>query len=248
MWFRFQIGSKSPLAKRNARMFCAASLPRKWSIRKICSSSNISCSCAFRSRRDCKVGAERLLHDDPAALDEVRLAEQPDHRERRLGRDAEVVQAAQLLGPELGLGLRDRVAQRLGAAAPCAQCRRLANSSQPLGSGPLAAELLDGLRAKLEKDSSVELVERGPTTRNSGSRPACDEVQQAGQQLAPGEVAGRPEEDDGRGCVHGSSLLPVSRADQSRASGPPGYRRRPRTRGRREQPRPGAALYRLNLS
>ena len=38
MWsmkLRFQIGSNSPFAKRNARMFCAASLPRKWSIRKI---------------------------------------------------------------------------------------------------------------------------------------------------------------------------------------------------------------------
>jgi len=29
MWLRFQIGSNSPLAKRKAKMFCAASLPRK---------------------------------------------------------------------------------------------------------------------------------------------------------------------------------------------------------------------------
>ena len=50
MWLRFQIGSKSPLAKRKARMFCAASLPRKWSIRKICSSAKISCSEAFSAR------------------------------------------------------------------------------------------------------------------------------------------------------------------------------------------------------
>ncbi len=42
MKLRFQIGSNSPLAKRNARMFCAASLPRKWSIRKTCDSSNTS--------------------------------------------------------------------------------------------------------------------------------------------------------------------------------------------------------------
>ena len=51
MWsmkLRFQIGSKSPLAKRNARMFCAASLPRKWSIRKTCDSSNVSWTCALR--------------------------------------------------------------------------------------------------------------------------------------------------------------------------------------------------------
>ena len=47
MWsmkLRFQIGSNRPFAKRNARMFCAASLPRKWSIRKICDSSNTECT------------------------------------------------------------------------------------------------------------------------------------------------------------------------------------------------------------
>ena len=44
MWSRFQMGSKRPLAKRKARMFWAASLPRKWSMRKICSSSKTWCS------------------------------------------------------------------------------------------------------------------------------------------------------------------------------------------------------------
>ena len=47
MWsmkLRFQIGSNRPLAKRNARMFWAASLPRKWSMRKIWASSNVSCT------------------------------------------------------------------------------------------------------------------------------------------------------------------------------------------------------------
>ena len=46
MWsmkLRFQIGSNRPLANRKARMFWAASLPRKWSIRKICRSRNVSC-------------------------------------------------------------------------------------------------------------------------------------------------------------------------------------------------------------
>ena len=44
MKLRFQIGSNRPLAKRNARMFCAASLPRKWSMRKIWDSLNVSCT------------------------------------------------------------------------------------------------------------------------------------------------------------------------------------------------------------
>ena len=47
MKLRFQMGSNSPLAKRKARMFWAASLPRKWSIRKTCDSSNVSCTRAL---------------------------------------------------------------------------------------------------------------------------------------------------------------------------------------------------------
>ena len=44
MKLRFQIGSNSPLAKRSASTFCAASLPRKWSMRKIWLSSKTSCT------------------------------------------------------------------------------------------------------------------------------------------------------------------------------------------------------------
>ena len=44
----FQMGSNSPLAKRKARMFCAGSLPRKWSMRKICCSLKTSCKLAFK--------------------------------------------------------------------------------------------------------------------------------------------------------------------------------------------------------
>ena len=54
MWLRCQIGSNRPLANRNARMFWAASLPRKWSIRKIWSSLNTRCSCLFRSLADAR--------------------------------------------------------------------------------------------------------------------------------------------------------------------------------------------------
>ena len=50
MWSRFQIGSNSPLANRNAKMFCAASFPRKWSIRKTCSSSKIRCTVSLSAR------------------------------------------------------------------------------------------------------------------------------------------------------------------------------------------------------
>ena len=45
---RFQIGSNRPLANRKARMFCAASLPRKWSMRKIWLSSKVSWTWSLR--------------------------------------------------------------------------------------------------------------------------------------------------------------------------------------------------------
>ena len=57
MWsmkLRFQIGSNRPLANRKARMFWAASLPRKWSIRKICRSSKVWCSLALSSTALCR--------------------------------------------------------------------------------------------------------------------------------------------------------------------------------------------------
>src|SRR6516162_10185196 len=52
MCSRFQIGSKSPLANRNARMLSTDSLPRKWSIRNTCDSSKTACTAAFSERAD----------------------------------------------------------------------------------------------------------------------------------------------------------------------------------------------------
>jgi hypothetical protein len=75
---RFQIGSKRPLAKRNARMFCAASLPRKWSMRKIWLSSNGLVDLVVEDDRAVEVGAERLLHDDARTIDQPRVAQVVD--------------------------------------------------------------------------------------------------------------------------------------------------------------------------
>ena len=41
---RFHTGSNRPLANRNARMLSTDSLPRKWSMRKICDSSKTACT------------------------------------------------------------------------------------------------------------------------------------------------------------------------------------------------------------
>ena len=49
---RFQTGSNRPLANRNARMLSTDSLPRKWSIRKICDSSKTACTALPSSTAD----------------------------------------------------------------------------------------------------------------------------------------------------------------------------------------------------
>ena len=52
MWSRFQTGSKSPFAKRIARMLSTDSLPRKWSIRKTCDSSKTRWIVSLSTRAD----------------------------------------------------------------------------------------------------------------------------------------------------------------------------------------------------
>ena len=127
MWsmkLRFQIGSNSPLANRKARMFCAASLPRKWSIRKTWLSRN-AVHLVVQLDRALQVGAERLLHHHPGPLDQAGVLEHGDHRERGLRRHAQVVQSQHVVA-EFGLGLGNRRGQRrparrsAGRSAACA--------------------------------------------------------------------------------------------------------------------------------
>ena len=129
MKFRFQIGSNSPLAKRNARMFSAASLPRKWSIRKICRSLNVSVHLIVECDRTFQVGAERFLHDHAGAFHQVRLAQCVDDLRRSDRRHAEVVQPADW-SAELLLRYPDQLAQTLGPADCGMWVSRSANEVQ----------------------------------------------------------------------------------------------------------------------
>ena len=216
MWLRCQIGSKSPLANRKARMFCAASLPRKWSIRKICSSSKTSCSSPFSLLGRGQVGAERLLHDDPAVLDQVRVAEHVHHREGGLRRARS--------GSAAGAARRCRTRPRprrpcsrsaSAPPAPGAQRSRLENSSQPSGSGPSPPYSAIAVRANSTNESRSCSSSEVPTTCTSLSSPDWNRCSSPGQQLALGEVTGRTEEDDGRGGRHGSSLPVCGTSDQT---------------------------------
>src|ERR1700722_17275077 len=111
---RFQIGSKKAFAKRKARIFCAASLPRKWSIRKICSSSNRSWIALLSSRalaRSTPNGFSMMTRES-AAKDP--LVQRVHHGHPRLRRPAQVVQQASVAAECLNL-LGHRARQSLRA-------------------------------------------------------------------------------------------------------------------------------------
>jgi hypothetical protein len=104
MKLRFQIGSNRPLANRKARMFCAGSLPRKWSMRKICSSLEHLVQRAVEVHGAGVVGAEGLLHHDARALHQPRGRNRAHRRKGGLGRNGEVVQAQFVVAGEFLLG------------------------------------------------------------------------------------------------------------------------------------------------
>jgi hypothetical protein len=117
-------GLEEPLAKRKARMFWAASLPRKWSMRKTWSSSKTSCTHGVERLGAGQVGAEGLLHDHPdrstsPASESIWITASV----RRRG-DAQVVQSAGLAA-HVALGLGHVLGQRLGP-------RRGGAEAQPL--------------------------------------------------------------------------------------------------------------------
>ena len=92
MCWRFQIGSNSPLANRKARMLSAASLPRKWSMRKIWLSSNVACSVSFSSialARSVPNGFSMMMREP---LGQPGFAEQLHHLAAAARRHAEVVE------------------------------------------------------------------------------------------------------------------------------------------------------------
>ena len=219
MKFRFQIGSNSPLAKRRARMFCAASLPRKWSMRKICDLVERSVHLRVELDRALQVGPERLLHDHPGALDELRLPQHVDHIERGGGRHAEVVQPQAALA-ELVLRRGDRGRQRLRARRPrhVAQVRgellpllRHEWLADPAFEGDgleVAVLRRRGLGERPEVLVAHLLQRRRDNPDRRGEVRGC-QVREARQQLPTREVAGRPEKYDhvGRDALGLSAIL-----------------------------------------
>ena len=200
MWWRCQIGSNSPLANRNARMFCAASLPRKWSIRKICSSVEHLVQAAVQLPGRREVDPEGLLQHDPAVLDQVGIAQCLHDREGRLRRHAEVVQPAHLPVP-LGLRVGHDAPQSLGAldtGRPAQQLRELGPGGEILRRPRVvAAELPHRLLGEIDERVSRVLVQRRADDPDVCQQAGLEQVQQTRQQLAAGQVAGGAEQNDG---------------------------------------------------
>ncbi len=127
MWLWFQIGSNSPLAKRNARMLSAASFPRKWSMRKICSSVNVECSDALSAvalRRSVPNGFSRMIRERSAR------PARPSVWTTRWPRSA--ARSGSAAGAECrraALGLGDRRRQTVGDHCPGRRGRACARSA-----------------------------------------------------------------------------------------------------------------------
>jgi hypothetical protein len=156
--------------------------------------------------RALQVGAERLLHHDPRTFHQVGVAQRLDDRGRGHGRDAQVMEPADVLA-ELLLGDLDRLGEPVGPGAlgdvgePLLELLPLRRAQRVVGE--LVHRLL-GERAEL---ALAHVLERGPDHLDVGGEGRQREVREAGEQLASREVAGGAEEDDD---VRDDRLHPVA--------------------------------------
>ena len=201
MCWRFQTGSNSPLANRKARMLSTDSLPRKWSIRKICDSSKTWCTAWLSSRAEARSvpnGFSMMIA--AAALGQPGAAQQGHRGLERHRRDGQMEQppraAAEVrLGPPHGrlqragaarlARLRAAERQRLGERGPPVPLR-LAPAERSHRLPGLLAELVIGDRPPGGADDAVPLRHQAH----------LGQVEQTRQKFPFGQVAGRAEHHD----------------------------------------------------
>ena len=154
----------------------------------------------IQQHRAGQVGAERLLHDDPGACDEIGFGQQAHRGQGGRGRHAEVVDplavAAQtLLGPfhrRLEYG-------RTGGQRHVIQGFR---EGRPVGIVHLAGEeLVDCAACDRAEALDVDIVQRHADDPAAGDEPRARQVKQARKQLAAGKVAGGTDENDDLGIA-----------------------------------------------
>ena len=180
-------------------------------MRKICSSSNTSCSRAlsfFADARSVPNGFSMMIRDRSTSPASAELAYDG---QGGLRRHAQVVQPADLpvgLLRELLLGLGDGVGQRLRAVALPHE-REPAGEVVPAGLVERPAELVDALPGELDEPLGVEVVQRRADDPAVAEQPRLEQVQQTGEQLAASQVAGGSEQHDHVRLFHGANRRPV---------------------------------------
>ena len=142
-----------------------------------------------------QIGAERLFHDDAGALDEARLRQQAHGRQGGIGRHAEIVYAPALLA-QFPLGLGHRRLERVSARADRHVVQRLGKGGPVRVLHLSRGELIERLARDLAEAIGVDLVERDADDPATGDEPGARQVEQAGQQLAPRQVAGGAHQDN----------------------------------------------------
>lgn len=165
-----------------------------------------------------EVGAERLFHDDAAALDEPCLVQLGEDGEGALRRDAEVVQALAALR-EMRLGLLDGLAQGVRARVGADEGEAVVEVVPLLVGDRVGGELGDGGARELAERLRVEILERRPDNAQVVTQVAGEQVEQPGKELASSEVAGGAEQDDGGcWCWHGPSIAAGRAKGKARSS------------------------------
>ena len=142
-----------------------------------------------------QVGAERLFHDDPGPLDEIGFAEHAHRRQGGAGRHAQVVQPT-ALAAEFLLRLFYRRFEGVRARGHRHVVQRLGEGS-PVGLVHLSSgELIERLARDLAEAIGVDVIQRDADDSATRDESGARQVEQAGQQLASGQVAGGAHEDD----------------------------------------------------
>ena len=141
-----------------------------------------------------QIGAERLFHDDPGALDEAGFRQQAHGRQGGIGRHAQIVHAAALVA-QFPLRLGHRRLEGVGARADRHIVQRLGKGGPVRLVHLSAGELIERLARDLAEAVGVDLVQRDADDPATGNEPGARQMEQAGQQLAPRQVAGGADQD-----------------------------------------------------
>jgi hypothetical protein len=87
-----------------------------------------------------------------------------------------------------------------------------------LGGDLVVAELADRLLGQVDEPVAVEIVDRGADDPQVAEQAGIVQVEQAGQELAAGQVTGRPVEDDRRRVAHTPRVANASSGSEAAAS------------------------------